>query len=103
MKTCDLHTHSYYSDGSFSPAEIIRLAKESGVSAVALTDHNTTRGLYEFISYGSESSGGAKSTLFLAGPETNSGHQKITLVAGCEFTTEFEKKESLSFITTLII
>lgn len=93
MKTCDLHTHSYYSDGSFSPAEIIRLAKESGVSAVALTDHNTTRGLYEFISYGSESSGGAKSTVSLAGPGMNSGHQKITLVAGCEFTTEFEKKE----------
>ena len=50
MKTCDLHTHSDFSDGTFSPTEIIREAEKLGLSAVALTDHNTVKGLSEFIS-----------------------------------------------------
>lgn len=45
---CDLHTHSYYSDGSDSPAEIVAAAAELGLTAVALTDHNTIAGLAEF-------------------------------------------------------
>ena len=45
---CDLHTHSYFSDGTDSPTEIIRRAEALGLSAVALTDHNTTAGLDEF-------------------------------------------------------
>lgn len=45
---CDLHTHSYFSDGTDSPTEIIRRAEALGLSAVALTDHNTTAGLTEF-------------------------------------------------------
>lgn len=49
MKFCDLHTHSYYSDGSESPRTIARMAAERGL-AVALTDHNTTAGLCEFMS-----------------------------------------------------
>lgn len=45
----DLHTHSYFSDGTFSPEELILLAKEQGLCAVALTDHDTIKGLEEFI------------------------------------------------------
>ena len=48
--TCDLHTHTYHSDGTDSPRELARLAKESGLSAIALTDHNTVSGLPEFLS-----------------------------------------------------
>ena len=44
---CDLHTHSYFSDGSFSPSALVELAKERGLT-VALTDHNTVEGLPEF-------------------------------------------------------
>lgn len=47
---CDLHTHSHYSDGTFAPAEIIAEAAALGLSAVALTDHNTVAGLPEFLS-----------------------------------------------------
>ena len=47
---CDLHTHSIYSDGSYTPAEIIDEAIKIGLSAVALTDHNTVDGLSAFIS-----------------------------------------------------
>ena len=48
-KTCDLHTHSIFSDGSFTPAEIIDKATKIGLSAVALTDHNTVNGIPEFL------------------------------------------------------
>ena len=47
---CDLHTHSYYSDGSDSPSQLIDMACSIGLSAIALCDHNTTRGLPEFTS-----------------------------------------------------
>jgi DNA polymerase III alpha subunit len=48
-KYCDLHTHSNFSDGTNTPQELIRLAEEAGLSAVALTDHNTVEGLPEFL------------------------------------------------------
>ena len=47
--TCDLHAHTNFSDGTDSPRELARLAKERGISAIALTDHNTTRGLEDFL------------------------------------------------------
>ncbi len=43
----DLHTHSTASDGTASPAEVVRLAAAAGLSAVALTDHDTVEGLDE--------------------------------------------------------
>lgn len=43
----DLHTHSIESDGTFSPRRLVRFARESGLSAVALTDHDTVAGLAE--------------------------------------------------------
>ena len=49
MQYCDLHTHSDHSDGTCTPAEVIQLAKEAGLRAVALCDHNTVSGLPEFL------------------------------------------------------
>ena len=46
---CDLHTHSCFSDGTCTPAQIIEQAVAMGLSAVALTDHNTAAGLPEFL------------------------------------------------------
>lgn len=43
----DLHTHSVISDGSETPTEVIRLAAEAGLKAVALTDHDILAGLDE--------------------------------------------------------
>jgi predicted metal-dependent phosphoesterase TrpH len=43
----DLHTHSLYSDGTFTPTQLIELARERGLNTVALTDHDTTNGLVE--------------------------------------------------------
>lgn len=49
MKICDLHTHSIFSDGTFTPEEIIEEAINKGLSAVALCDHNTADGLPDFM------------------------------------------------------
>ena len=49
MKLCDLHTHSTCSDGTLTPTELVELALEKNLAAVALTDHNTVAGLPEFL------------------------------------------------------
>ncbi len=54
MNFIDLHTHSTASDGSYSPGEVVRLAKEAGLKAVALTDHDTTEGLAAAVAAGAE-------------------------------------------------
>ena len=43
----DLHTHSRASDGTQSPAEVMRSATEAGLDVVALTDHDTAQGWAE--------------------------------------------------------
>lgn len=68
--TCDLHTHSIYSDGTCSPSELLKLAESAGLSAIALCDHNTVDGLPEFIKAGASS--------------------PVEAVPGIEFSTEFE-------------
>ena len=40
-KYADLHIHTNFSDGTFSPAEVIRYAKEAGLSCVAICDHDS--------------------------------------------------------------
>ena len=76
-KYCDLHTHSHYSDGTFSPAEIIAEAEKLGLSAVALTDHNTVAGIPEFLS-----SAQGKSVEAVPGVElsTNYGETELHIV-----------------------
>ena len=48
MKYCDLHNHTIYSDGSDTPYELCMLAKQKEISALAITDHNTINGIFEF-------------------------------------------------------
>lgn len=72
-KLCDLHVHSYFSDGTCSPLELFALAKEAGLSAIALCDHNTVSGLPDFVAAGE-----------------NTG---IEAVPGIEFSTEYRGVE----------
>lgn len=51
-KFIDLHTHSLKSDGSMTPAEVVREAKRAGLHAIALSDHDTVDGLPEAIEEG---------------------------------------------------
>lgn len=49
MNYADLHIHSQYSDGTYSPAEIVRIAKASGVALISVCDHNLVRGTLETL------------------------------------------------------
>ena len=41
MKYADLHIHTHFSDGTFSPARIIALARQEGLSCISITDHDS--------------------------------------------------------------
>lgn len=47
MNLYDLHNHTYYSDGKFSPAEVIDAAVLMGIRALAITDHDNCNGARE--------------------------------------------------------
>lgn len=51
--TIDLHIHSTTSDGTMSPADLVAYAHNKGLSAIALTDHDTTDGVEEAVVAGS--------------------------------------------------
>ena len=70
MPGYDLHSHSNRSDGTFEPAEVVRLAAERALDVMALTDHDTTDGLAEALATGS-----------VVGVE---------VVPGVEFSAEFD-------------
>lgn len=73
MNRCDLHTHSTFSDGTFTPTQLISEAERIGLDAIALCDHNTIAGLPEFIS-AAEGRG-------------------VEAIAGVEFSTEYSGTE----------
>ena len=52
MGFVDLHVHSNASDGTFSPSQVVELAKNAGLDAFALTDHDTTAGVPEALEKG---------------------------------------------------
>lgn len=54
MGGIDLHAHTNRSDGTFTPAEVVKLAAERGLDVVAITDHDTTDGLRAAAAAGAE-------------------------------------------------
>ena len=72
-RICDLHTHSYYSDGTFSPAQLLVAAEKAGLSALVLSDHNTVAGLPEFLEA--------------------AGSSPVEAVPGIEFSTDYQGTE----------
>jgi 3',5'-nucleoside bisphosphate phosphatase len=73
MNWADLHAHTTASDGTFTPRELVVLAKKNGLAAVAVTDHDTTGGLQEALQAGRELG--------------------VEVVPGIEISTEFEGRE----------
>jgi 3',5'-nucleoside bisphosphate phosphatase len=69
----DLHLHTTYSDGLYSPAQVVELACRSGLSAIALTDHDTLGGLPE--------------------AQAAAAGSVVEVVAGAEITCEYRGKE----------
>jgi len=52
MPRIDLHLHTIFSDGSHSPTEVIHFAHDAGVTALAITDHDTVEGIPESLTAG---------------------------------------------------
>jgi 3',5'-nucleoside bisphosphate phosphatase len=52
----DFHIHTRYSDGKYSPKEVIDLAKKNNLDVIAITDHDTISGVEEAVRLGQESS-----------------------------------------------
>ena len=73
----DLHTHSTASDGSRAPADVVRAAKGAGLSAIALTDHDTLAGLPE-----ARAEGGKLGVRVVPGIELSAveGHQETHIL-----------------------
>ena len=69
MKPIDLHVHSIYSDGTLTPSQLIDTAIDTGLAAMAITDHDTIDGIPEALEY-------AKTKSF-------------ELISGIEFSTFF--------------
>ena len=47
----DLHSHTHYSDGHLSPEELITRAHTMQVNVLAITDHDTVKGISQAIEY----------------------------------------------------
>ena len=45
----DLHTHTTASDGTYSPRNLVKLAQKEGVKILAITDHDSTAGVWEAV------------------------------------------------------
>ncbi len=52
MTKADLHIHTDISDGSFTTEEVIKTAKENGLTHIAITNHDTVKGLKDAIELG---------------------------------------------------
>lgn len=52
MNTIDLHCHTTASDGRHSPTELVQMAAEMGLRAIAVCDHDSTEGLDEALAAG---------------------------------------------------
>lgn len=69
----DLHMHSWYSDGSFTPAQVVQKCKEKGLEVISLTDHENVGGIRE--------------------AENAGGELGIKVISGIEFSVGFQREE----------
>ncbi len=73
MNPVDLHVHSFKSDGTYTPTQLVDYALEKGLSAFALTDHDTVDGIDEAISA--------------------AAGKPITVIPGIEYSTEYRNRD----------
>ena len=71
MKYADLHIHSSYSDGAYTPEEIIDIARKNEVKYISITDHDSIGGQYI----------------------NSKGIEDIKIISGIEFSAEYNEME----------
>jgi len=69
----DLHMHTTYSDGAYSPAELLSKVKAKGLNIISITDHDSVNGIKEAIKIGKEIG--------------------VEVIPGLEISTDLEDKE----------
>lgn len=74
MRYADLHTHTFHSDGTRSPREVIDLASSHGIEIIAISDHDNLAAYFEIKGYADE----AGATLIPAA-ELSAEHQGIDI------------------------
>ena len=70
MRVADLHTHTFHSDGTRSPSEVVDVAKRAGITILSISDHDNLAAFFEIKSYADE--------------------QGVALIPGVELSCEFE-------------
>lgn len=90
----DLHLHTNYSDGKFTPAQLIDLAKKSGISVISITDHDNVNGISEAIQHGSENG-----VQVIPGVEISAdlGEQEVHILG---YFIDHKNKTLLDFLST---
>lgn len=73
MSRIDLHTHTHFSDGSYSPTELVESANQLGIDILSITDHDTTDGLPEAMDA--------------------TTHFPLELIPGIELSAQFHNRE----------
>lgn len=73
MKFADLHLHTVFSDGTYTPLSLIAKSKKAGLSAIAVVDHDTVEGVAPVMQIASE--------------------EKLEVLPGIELTAEYEGSE----------
>ena len=73
MKFADLHLHTVFSDGTYTPEEIARRASSLGFSAISVVDHDTVMGIQKVIDAGQS--------------------YELEVLPGIELSTEYEDRE----------
>jgi predicted metal-dependent phosphoesterase TrpH len=71
-KLADLHLHTYFSDGTFSPAQLVEEAKKAGLCCIAVTDHDCVLGI---------------------GPTIECAGSSLEVIPGIELTAEIDSNE----------
>ncbi len=100
MNIVDLHVHSTKSDGTYSPTRLVDYAMEKGLSAFALTDHDTVDGLEEAIRYAQQLAEQSKThtTTVRADAPSPAMHTSLSplipeVIPGIELSSEYEGKD----------
>ena len=71
MKSVDLHIHSCYSDGIYTPEQIVATAKKKGIKCISITDHDSIAAQY------------------IVNTEYN--NKELTIIPGIELSTEYKE------------
>lgn len=78
MKFIDLHVHSNISDGTFTPTQVVNIAYEKGLAAIALSDHDTINGISEALK---------------AAEQINNKLGEFELIPATELSAAYKKKD----------